>query len=547
MNSSALRSSSAKTVAVAAATASLLLGFLFFAPKTDAHTDPVTCNSTGVSLSFTVYREDGVTAVGGGAVITGETIKYQATLNHAGGNNCNYGGGNLDIITPDGVIHDVDGGTVALVSAGSPFLSSVVTYVATGADVGGDSDLDASAVYSGGASHLGETNVVPVGATTPAATPYIAPLVVNKTAVTSFDRKWNWTIDKTVNDNSLLLQEGESYTANYVVTVGATSETINENVSGTITITNPAGNPTATVATVTDDLSIEAGTVAVVCPQTLPYALAAGASLVCTYSQAMTTPTNQTNSATVTTTGSVPGGSDTEAVTFGSTAANVIDECIVVDDTNPKGPQDVVVCENTADKTLEYSVTFGPAGVGTDVAVTCGEIVHPNTASFLTQDDANDTDAIGSDSQSVTVNVNCAQGCTLTQGYWKTHNASFKGGAPVDAGWMLIGGSKEFTSFYSSGTTWFGVFWTAPKGNVYYNLAHQYMAAKLNILNGATAPANVATAITSAEALLSANTPAQAALLKGGAKQSWTTLAGTLGSFNEGLIGPGHCDEQNPI
>ena len=73
------------------------------------------------------------------------------------------------------------------------------------------------------------------------------------------------------------------------------------------------------------------------------------------------------------------------------------------------------------------------------------------------------------------------------------------------------------------------------------------MAAKLNMLGGASAPANVLAAITSAETLFGANTPAQAALLKGGAKALWTSLAGTLGSYNEGLIGPGHCDEQNPL
>ena len=53
--------------------------------------------------------------------------------------------------------------------------------------------------------------------------------------------------------------------------------------------------------------------------------------------------------------------------------------------------------------------------------------------------------------------------------------------------------------FFLSGKTYYEVLWTAPAGNVYYNLAHQYIAAKLNVLDGTTAPANVQAAITSAE------------------------------------------------
>ena len=41
--------------------------------------------------------------------------------------------------------------------------------------------------------------------------------------------------------------------------------------------------------------------------------------------------------------------------------------------------------------------------------------------------------------------VECLDGCTLTQGYWKTHNPSFKGGASkkADETWLLIGDWDE--------------------------------------------------------------------------------------------------------
>ena len=71
-------------------------------------------------------------------------------------------------------------------------------------------------------------------------------------------------------------------------------------------------------------------------------------------------------------------------------------------------------------------------------------------------------------------------GCTLTQGYWKTHAA----GKKFDAGWNLVGGPDA--AFFASGSTWIQIFNTPPKGgNAYLQLAHQYMAAKLNALNGA--------------------------------------------------------------
>jgi len=136
-------------------------------------------------------------------------------------------------------------------------------------------------------------------------------------------------------------------------------------------------------------------------------------------------------------------------------------------------------------------------------------------------------------------------GCTLTQGYWKTHNASFAGGAPVDPEWANIGALKELELFFSTGMTWFEIFWTPVGGNAYYNLAHQYMAAKLNYEAGATAPASVMAALSHAETLLGGNSIAYVGGLKGNdaLRKDFVDTAGVLGSYNEGLIGPGHCGD----
>jgi hypothetical protein len=83
---------------------------------------------------------------------------------------------------------------------------------------------------------------------------------------------------------------------------------------------------------------------------------------------------------------------------------------------------------------------------------------------------------------------------------------------------------------------------TAPKGNAYYNLAQQYIAAELNFLRGAD-PADVQAEFDQAKALFEQYTPDDTAGLKGPAKREWTDLASILNDYNNGYIGPGYCTE----
>jgi hypothetical protein len=105
-----------------------------------------------------------------------------------------------------------------------------------------------------------------------------------------------------------------------------------------------------------------------------------------------------------------------------------------------------------------------------------------------------------------------------------------------------LGPLEEDTLFFKSGKTWYQVFLTPPAGNAFYNLAHQYMAAKLNILNGASAPQSVTDAIAAAEALFNAQGVNDTTLSKAEQKTA-LSLASTLDKYNNGLIGPGHCSE----
>jgi hypothetical protein len=133
-------------------------------------------------------------------------------------------------------------------------------------------------------------------------------------------------------------------------------------------------------------------------------------------------------------------------------------------------------------------------------------------------------------------------GCSYTQGYWKTHSA--RGPAPYDNAWANVGATEENTPFFISGGTWYSVFWTSPSGNPYYILAHQYMAAKLNILNGTGSTPEVDAAITAAEAFFAANTPAGTLLLTKTQQNALKAYATTLDQYNNGIIGPGHCSDE---
>jgi len=134
-----------------------------------------------------------------------------------------------------------------------------------------------------------------------------------------------------------------------------------------------------------------------------------------------------------------------------------------------------------------------------------------------------------------------AAGCTLTWGYWKTHSYHGPAAHPNDT-WNLIQPSGVDSPFFISGQTYYEVLQTTPRGgNVYYQLAHQYIAAKLNILNGASSPAEVDAAIAWAENFFNTYLPNDT--LPAAVKSQAGAYASLLDNYNEGIIGPGHCPE----
>lgn len=345
-------------------------------------------------------------------------------------------------------------------------------------------------------------------------------ILVKKTAVTSFDRTWKWSIGKVGDQSSLTLSPGQLFSVNYTVNVQAVPVDSNWKVTGVIAFQNRSSVP-ATIVAVNDVIS--GGIVATVnCGFNFPFVLQAGFTTQCTYSADLPDGSTRTNTATVVTDGVVPGGSDNVSFSFG-TPTKEVDRCVdVVDDQFGSLGS---VCASESPKTFAYSMNVG----GYEE---CGDYRFTNTASFTT----NDTLSSGTSSHTVSVNVPCAGGCTLTPGYWKTH--SKYGPAPYDATWALLG---EDAAFFLSGKTNYQVLWTPPSGgNAYYILAHAYLAAKLNVLNGAATTPAVEAAMTYAQSFFNMYTPTST--LSRTVRNQAIANAELLDNYNNGLVGPAHCD-----
>jgi hypothetical protein len=243
---------------------------------------------------------------------------------------------------------------------------------------------------------------------------YTPKLTITKTATTSYNREWTWDIEKDLQvvDPPLSFGEGDLLTVNYKVTLSATSEDVDHNVSGTITIHNPAAyNTAANITSVTDVLTPGPLAATVNCPGGLPQALASGGTLECTYSRDVDNTDTDLNTATVVSTG-VPGGTATAAVVWGANPTNEIDECVDVSDlltiNGIDEPSEYLgeVCApddlTDGEYLFEYTRTFGAGG---EFPLACDNNTVDNVASFIT----NDTDTEGEDDAGFQIFVTCEE------------------------------------------------------------------------------------------------------------------------------------------
>lgn len=354
----------------------------------------------------------------------------------------------------------------------------------------------------------------------------VCPLEVSVSAQPALTRTYTWTIDKECCPKELTLSETETAVINYTVTCDRASSDGNFAVSGSVTITNN-GASAVSLGGVSVILAPDIAAT-VNCGVTFPYELAGGGGqLVCTYHTTLPDATTRNVNVTV-----LQNGESCFYQTladFASATVAEIDECVDIVDSwqGYLGS----CCASDAPATFTYCREIGPVGV-------CGDWPVTNTVHFTT----NDTCTTGCDTCTVCVHIPCQCGCTRTPGYWKTH--SELGPAPYDATWAQLS-SGASTSFFLSGKTYYQVLWTPRRGNAYYILAFQYIAAQLNTLAEASVPSEVGTAFAEATTLFQTYTPAQIAALSGEdpVRQHFLMLADILCDYNEGEIGPGHCPD----
>jgi hypothetical protein len=375
-------------------------------------------------------------------------------------------------------------------------------------------------------------------------------LDVEKTVETAFTRTWEWEIEKVrltgengdpVEDpDEETVDNNQPFEAHYRVTLEATPNDDEHEVTGNIRVINPNPHRDAEV-TVTD--SVNGTPASVECPSdTVP----ADDTLECSYEVSLGTDGSATeNTATVTlqntdydSAGNGTPSSDStdfegsEEVSF-SVPDEVVDACVDVSDSEDTGG--VLPAEACAEDSPVVFAYLRDIGGFEQCRVEDVE----NIASFT-----NNTTPLGQDDHTVILEVvGCGNGddlgCTLSQGYWKTH--SRHGPAPEDTNW----GTLADEDFFQSGKTYYEVLWTPPAGgNAYYILAHQYIAAELNILNGAD-PTDAQVAFLAATGLFNAYTPGTVGGWRGnqGQRPQFIQHAGTLGAYNEGTTGPGACSK----
>ena len=167
----------------------------------------------------------------------------------------------------------------------------------------------------------------------------------------------------------------------------------------------------------------------------------------------------------------------------------------------------------------------------------CGETLQlTNVATLTEQGPAGAAPDVRSDSATLRITTDACPnppGCTLTQGYWKQLHHAWPGRTEWEQA------NLRQWPFFDSGRSWHEMLNTpVTGGDAYVILAHQYIAATLNIGNDADAPAAVREARAAAGHYFSLPIEQRAAYDRA-TLLAWADL---LDRFNNGLLGVPHCD-----
>lgn len=121
------------------------------------------------------------------------------------------------------------------------------------------------------------------------------------------------------------------------------------------------------------------------------------------------------------------------------------------------------------------------------------------------------------------------EGCTHSPDYWRTHHAGAENPA------QQLPWPQPNTVVCTQ--TWLEILQTPAQELAWYTLAHQWIAASLNVAAGSDPPEDAA--LSQAEALLSD------CVVVASEHDLALTLAAALADFNSGEVGPGSCGDED--
>jgi hypothetical protein len=342
-------------------------------------------------------------------------------------------------------------------------------------------------------------------------------------------RTFGWTIDKEVDINSWDLFQGNSGTSAYTISVSKDDGTDTAWFNGTICVTNNGKADT-------EDLSITAR-------------ILNGTSII-------NDPVIATSSVDVSGKPVIPDGewgcyayrvnfTEIEPPVPGSQyKVGVTIECTTDSVTHwtnalvflstPTLVNDQIHVDDTNGGSWQFSAS---GSIGYDKTFTCDADAGENNNTATIRETGQ------FDNATVTVNCYVQEGsCTYTQGYWKNH--AEVGSKQYDDTWDQLSEDGANTPFFCGGETYYEILQDDPQGgDAYYILAHQYIAAALNQLNGADLSA-VQNEFEQAEELLHDYTSGDVGLPGNSVlRDQFISLGETLDAYNNGIIGPGHCGE----
>lgn len=159
----------------------------------------------------------------------------------------------------------------------------------------------------------------------------------------------------------------------------------------------------------------------------------------------------------------------------------------------------------------------------------CGNQILSSTATITAEDSGLSAD----DTSVVEVFVSCGDNCVYESGFWKNHTDDW----PNIGDWDFDLAPEQENEDLALHNSWINVFKTAPTGNLWYQLARQWMTAYLNALNGADISA-LGVALNDAWSWIENHSGVNVKPNSSPQAKAWLNL---FSSYNQGLLGSTAC------